>query len=55
MSDDFQQRLPSNSDPERATSSDWGGWLDLLLLPFHFLGLIVRAVAGAIAAVFQAS
>ncbi len=57
MSNDFQDGLPREGDPQQqATNGDsWANWLDLLLLPFEVVGLMVRAVGAAIAALFEAS
>jgi hypothetical protein len=55
MSDNFQEGERGKSDPQQATSSSWVGWPDLFLLPFEIAGLMVRAVAGVFAALFEAS
>lgn len=56
MSNDFQGGAPGQSDPQQtAQGESWVSWLDLLMLPFEIVGLMARAVAGAIAALFEAS
>jgi hypothetical protein len=57
MSGDFQNGLPRDGDPQQQATNggSWAGWLDLLLLPFEVVGLMVRAVGAAIAAVLEAS